>query len=130
MIYSLDKVLETERFKSDALRARALTEIANAISALKQNNFNLYKKSVDKLISSIKSFTKKFSVYVEDVLKFAKVKKGTMMYEHGVSLGTAAKATGASKWNLMKAIGERHEKPWEPISIETRLKVIRSLFGK
>lgn len=134
LIYSLDKILETEKVEEykgvEEFKRKVLNRISNCITALKKNDFKAYSKSVANLISAISSFTKKFKFYVEDVLRFAKVKKGTMMYEHGVSLGTAAKATGASKWELMEAHGERYSKSWEPISIESRLKILRSLFGK
>ena len=62
-------------------------------------------------------------------MEFARVKKGSRMYEHGISLGQAAAAAGITKWELMPIAGETktHEAFVEPMTTK-RIALVKKLF--
>ena len=131
-IYALDKILQTEKYvqhpKMKPFAKDVLYFLKDAARALTENDIEKYKHEVANLLGAIESLTKKIRFYTEDVLHFARIKKGSKLYEHGLSLGVAAEAMGVTKWELMEATGETvvHEKYVEPIAIDT--KRINTLF--
>jgi len=134
-IYALDKILETEKFqqhpKMKEFVADVIVHLKYAIKGLQKNDFKQYSRSVKELLGEIQGFTKQIRFYIEDVLHFAQIKKGSKLYEHGLSLGAAAEAMGVTKWELMEATGETvvHEKYVEPIAEdEERLRVVGKWF--
>lgn len=132
-VYALEKVLTPERFHGkphlEKFEADILEHLELDEDALEEKDDKKYHKAMKQLLALINKFNKKITFYVEDVLRFARVKKGSKMYEHGISLGAAAKAMGVTKWELMQAAGETevHETFVEPLERE-RLKLVRKLF--
>jgi len=134
-IYSLDKILESERYarypKIKEFIREVLYFIKDASRALSEDDIDKFRRELRNLLGVIQSLTKKLKFYTEDVLQFAKIKKGSKLYEHGLSLGTAAATTGITKWDLMPAAGETvvHEKYVEPIALDKeRMRFIKKIF--
>ena len=59
-------------------------------------------KDIMNLISEVDS---KIKMYIEEVISQAKIKKGSKIYEHGISAARAAEILGISQWELMGYIG-------------------------
>ncbi|MFH0868595.1 MAG: hypothetical protein V1839_00030 [archaeon] len=134
-VYSLDKILESERYarypKIKEFVSEVLYFLKDAAKALGEDDIDKFRREIRNLLGAIQALTKKLKFYTEDVLQFAKIKKGSKLYEHGLSLGTAAAAMGITKWDLMPATGETvvHEKYVEPIALDKeRLKFIKKIF--
>ena len=104
--------------------------LRNAVNFLEKGQEKQYEKIMHRIIANIQEFDRKINVQVEDVLEFARVKKGSRMYEHGISLGQAAAAAGVTKWELMPIAGETktHEKFIEPMT-KKRIDLVKKLFG-
>ncbi|MEM2873986.1 MAG: hypothetical protein QW063_00800 [Candidatus Nanoarchaeia archaeon] len=134
-IYALDKILQTEKYrahpKMKAFRKITLNLLKDAKAQLEKEAYNAYSARIKELLGVIQKFTKEIKFYIEDVLHFARIKKGTKLYEHGLSLGKAAEVAGVTKWELMPAIGETVIHEQLPVSPEQNLKrvcALRRLF--
>lgn len=88
-------------------------------------------KVLRKLREIINSKDKQISAYVQHVVNEAQIKKGSRIYEHGISLAQTAHVLGVSQWELMQYIGKTnvYEKVPEKISVKKRLEVARKLFN-
>ncbi|MEM2954487.1 MAG: hypothetical protein QW625_00850 [Candidatus Nanoarchaeia archaeon] len=134
-IYSIDKILEDEKFKTHPkmplFKKVVSTSLENAIELLENEKFNAYEASIRALLSNIEGFSKAIRFYIEDVIHFARIKKGTRLYEHGLTLGKAAELARVTKWELLPSIGETatHEKMPQEIPVTYRLKELERLFG-
>ena len=134
-VYSLDKILEQGRYAKYPKLKRfvrdVLIHLSYAVKNLQMEDWQEYSRSISELLGEIQGLTKQIRFYIGDLLDYAKVKKGTKLYEHGLSLGQAAEAMGVTKWDLMPMAGqsEEHERFTEPIAEdEARLKLIGKLF--
>ena len=134
-IYALAKIFETEKYKKHKkikeFTKAVLSHMDDAIFALKRNDLEKYSNTLQMLFRDIEGFSKRIRFYIEDVLNFSKIKKSSKLYEHGLSLGQAAEATGVTKWELMPMTGETttHEKFVEPIvDDERKINLVRKLF--
>jgi len=135
-IYALSKILRTEKYRrrKDIRRfeKEILKLLERAISSLEQDKIEDYEQIMKTILGHIQSISKKVKLYIEDVLHFAKIKKGTRLYEHGVSLGRAAEMLGITKWELMPKIGETtiYEKFVDLEKDKKRIKLVKKLFKK
>lgn len=136
VIYALDKILETEKYKAHPkMRAFEKTTrhlLEKAASKLEKEDYSGYSDALQEILGNIQGFTKQIRFYIEDILHFARIKKGTKLYEHGLSLGKAAELVGVTKWELMPAIGETaiHEQFITPKEInEKRIAAAEKAFG-
>ena len=110
--YSLSKIIE----KGDIKRKHGIElnefikgmveNIGALIYFLEEKEFDKFNKAITSILKEISEFDSSFGKYVENVLEFAKVQKGTKIYEHGLSLSSVADMLGISKWELMKKVGE------------------------
>jgi hypothetical protein len=129
-VYALSKILE--RGSQEFVYKTVYTEIKNAISYLEQNDINGYRKTMRTLFSAITQIDKQIKLYIEDVLDKARLKKGSKVYEHGVSIARAAELLGISQWELMSYVGktELTEVEGEKVNLNRRLSYARELFQK
>jgi len=109
-IYSLDKILEKEKYanhpKVKAFVKNILGMFKDAKNSVQKNDHDEYADLLKQVLKCIQDFSKSIKFYIDDLLHFAKIKKGTKLYEHGLSLGRASELVGVAKWDLMPAIGE------------------------
>jgi len=129
-VYALSKILE--RGSEDFVYKSVYNEIKKAISYLEQNDINGYRKSMKTLFSEISQIDHQIKIYIENVLDKARLKKGSKVYEHGVSIARAAELLGISQWELMSYVGktELTETEGEKINLGKRLSYARELFQK
>ena len=126
IIYTLAKIFEREN-KSD----RSIVPLINEIKKnLFDNNYEVYKNNLKRLYDLIKNRDTKNKFYIQEVMEKAGVKKSSIIYEHGVSLGQAANILGISQWELMEYIGKTNiPETFEPLNLKKRLATTRKLFG-
>ena len=134
LLYALSKLLEKQREGqtevSKELTSGMLKNIEASIKMLKNKQDKNFESLLKESLNLIKEFDKSYSSYVEEILEFGKVQKGTKIYEHGISLTEVAQLLGISKWELMKKIGERKFVEYgKRIPPSERLKKARRLLG-
>ncbi len=128
LIYALSKTLQrcvecgVQFAKFEGLLSEAKIAVGN-------DNSVLYKSKIHELFSLIQSADDRLKLYIEEVIQKAKIKKGSKMHEHGISVARTAEVLGISQWELMNYVG----KTWghEVVSnedVKKRVAVTRKLF--
>lgn len=129
LIYSLSKMIER---KQGELDYKALLKLFNsAHSYIVKEDFSGYRKEVHKIFDFISSIDSKLKLYIEEVINQAQIKKGSKLYDHGISMERAASVLGISEWELMRYIGKTNMPDIAlegPVDVKTRLNFTRSLF--
>lgn len=129
LIYSLSKTIE--RNFSAVNYAAILNMLENCLEYISSDNEAEYRKTIKKLFSQISDLDSELKIYVQEVINQAQIKKGSLLYKHGISLARAAEVLGISQWELMGYVGHTMltDMPDEGIDIESRLKFTRRLFS-
>ena len=65
-----------------------------------------YSNIIKDYFDSIEQLDKQLRRYIKEIIEQARIKKGTRVYEHGISIGRAAEILGLSKFDLMDYIGK------------------------
>ncbi len=134
IIYSLYKIYSKQKpqaspgwplFNNDVLKL-----LEAAYNALITANVAQYKINIKKLLELISKFEKAFGTFVTEVIEQSKIKKGSKLVYHGLSLGRTAELLGVSRWDLMDYLGITNIADMQPrtISIKERLKHAERLF--
>ena len=128
LIYSLSKIIERKEKELDF--NKILSIINFAISNLKNNNEEGFRKSVKYFFSFIRTLDKGLRLYINEVINQAQIKKGCKLCEHGISVARASEVLGISRWELMHYLGKTTvvDQYNDSINISIRLKFARSLF--
>ena len=132
LVYSIYKVIERPVFLEEDYYKKIQALLKEAKNNLMKDNVQNYRKSVKKLFALIDRIDKKLKLYIEEVITKARIKKGSKIFEHGISVGKAAELLGISQWELMAYIGrtELFEKEKFVDDVKGRLRFTRKLFGK
>ena len=128
LIYALSKIIE--RKQRDLDYNKILSMLNSSISNLKNNDDDMFRKSIKSIFSFIKVMDGKIKMYIHEVINQAQIKKGCKLCEHGISVARAAEVLGISQWDLMHYIGKTTliDQFSEPVNVAKRLKFARSLF--
>ena len=129
VVYAISKLLERWGFESEyADEARNL--LGSAEFSLEQNNLQEYRDKMKKVFKFTASIEKEFRIYIDHVIEKAQIKKGSRLYEHGISVERAAELLGIGQWELMSYIGKTriHDEAEVISDAKQRLEFARSLF--
>ncbi|MBI5871569.1 hypothetical protein HZB88_00625 [archaeon] len=132
--YTLSKIFTLKSLGAPEFEARKediLLMLKQAIINLKKGRIKEYHTAIADIFKLLKQIEKQFGIFVREVVEQAKIKKGSRVYEHGISLGQVAEIMGISQWELMDYIGNTKAadlKPLITIGIDERLKLARRLF--
>lgn len=96
---------------------------------LNKNNYKLFRDELKQAIREIKKTDEKLNVYVQEVFERAKIKKGSKMHEHGVSIARTAEILGISQWELQQYVGIQPETSKQTMPVRRRLEITRALFN-
>lgn len=136
VIYSLAKIVEKRKLRAlkewAGFRSGTLKTIAEARQALQRDDNKHYLARLKDLLASIGKFDEKFSEYLTEVIQKARIKKGSAVYEHGLSVGRAAELMGISPWELMEYLGHTKimdEIPMMTMSVTERISAARKIFN-
>ena len=129
LIYSLSKIIE--RKQKDLDYNKVLGMLNSCISDLKNNEDDLFRKSIKNIFNFIRTMDEKLKLYIHEVINQAQIKKGCKLCEHGISVARASEVLGISQWELMRYLGQTTliDKISEPIHISKRLNIARGLFS-
>jgi len=124
--YSLYKVLTLEALSTTIVRQH-LKEMQDALA---ENDLPRYNRSTKKMLNLISKADEKLKLYIDHVIEQSEIKKGSKIYEHGISASTAANIMGITVWDLMNYIGKTGISENFPSNIQEkkRLDFARSLF--
>ena len=128
LIYSLSKIIE--RKQKDLDYNKVLGMLNSCISDLKNNEDDLFRKSIKNIFNFIRTMDEKLKLYIHEVINQAQIKKGCKLCEHGISVARASEVLGISRWELMHYLGKTTviDQFNGPVNISGRLKFARGLF--
>lgn len=131
LIYALSKLIE--RSMQDMDYARFISILTDAKNYLEKDNFIFYRRTVNKSIKLISKIDSKIKYYIGEVVNQAQIKKGSKLFQHGISIARAAEILGITQWELMNYIGKTRIIDWyefENISVNDRIKYAKKLFSR
>ena len=128
LVYSLSKIIERQK---DIDYAKLLSMINSCILSLNEDRDDDFRRAIKNIFTFIRALDKKLSMYINEVINQAQIKKGCKLCEHGVSVARASEVLGISQWELMHYLGKTMiiDNFSEPVNASTRLKFARSLFS-
>ncbi len=126
VVYALSKVME----RTDSRQVIA-SQLQKALEALSSGKDAAYRSEIRQVIRTIRLEDSRLKRFVFSVMEQAQVKKGSAIYEHGISIGRVAEILGVSKWELMQYLGKTRasEQSSERIPTEKRLELARRAFS-
>ncbi|MEM4336397.1 MAG: hypothetical protein QXG86_00120 [Candidatus Woesearchaeota archaeon] len=128
MVYSIYKTFS--RGRKEEVYKRIMPILKQARKMLIKDDIKNFKKKLKNIFKIIREIDEKVSIYVDELLDKAKLKKGAKIYEHGISVARVSEIVGISLWELSSYVGKtilpEHK---EAVSLEKRLQIARSLFN-
>jgi len=126
VIYALSKLLE--RTSINVLEVEKM--LADAQRGLWMENIAEYRQGIQRIIKRITSIDTQLKLYVDEVIGQAQIKKGSKLYDHGISLALSASIFNVSEWELMNYVGKTHivDAGLGVSSVKKRLGWCRELF--
>lgn len=130
LIYALAKIIQRTQEQVDYQKLSGI--FAFAVDNLNGNRIDAYRQEIKNALSFISNIDAKIKIYIQEVINQAQIKKGSKIYEHGISLSRASYILGISQWELMRYIGktriiDRFEE--ESHLTKSRLDFARKLFS-
>lgn len=128
-MYAISKLLDRWGYETEYA-----DELRNLLGMcqfeLEENHGAGYEDTLKKLFEFISSIETKFREYVEKVIEKAEIKKGSRLYDQGISIGRAAELMGIGQWELMSYVGKTviADEHTERITAKQRLALARSFF--
>jgi hypothetical protein len=124
LLYSLFKVakkLTPEDYKD------ILKDLKIAQTSLEQHNFGKYNRTIKNLFKIVKKSNAKVKEHLEDVMKAARIKKGSVLLQKGLSIGQAAGLMGLSNWELQGYAGKTNIFDQKHEAIPAKKRMMRAL---
>ncbi len=128
LFYSIYKVNDC---LDDQIYNELIRGLMDAQKALQKNMFGKYNRIIKKLYKIVRGCNAKVKQHLQDVMDAARIKKGTVLLQKGLSLGQAAGLMGLSNWDLQAyasktvLIGAHREK----VQAKVRLNTAFNIFG-
>jgi len=128
LVYALSKVFLRCAEKNQSCPA-VLPAIERAREVLSQGDEDSYRSLIKYLLREIGEIDQQMKLYVQEVIENARIKKGSKIHEHGISIARSAELLGVSQWELQTYIGQQHEENhYDGIRIEERIRFTREIF--
>ena len=125
VMYSLSKVIERAK---DFNAAHAASLLKEASYHLARSDIGSYRKYIRTLLKLVSEQDSRLQLFIGEVVEQAHIKKGTKVYDHGISAAQAAELLGISQWELMSYIGKTSISDALPTDVQKRLENARKLF--
>lgn len=128
VVYALSKVIERCKEKAHSCPMVG-PQLKIALQALERDDENAYRSVMKQILIEIGSYDQKLKMYIQEVVEKAKIKKGSKVHEHGISIARSAELLGLSQWELQGYIGKAMGETPATLHVEERLRRTRVLFG-
>lgn len=127
IIYAVSKIFE----KQGKIDSRVTNNLRKIADTLEKNNLIQYKENLVSIYKTISTIDAEMKDYVEEVVGKARIKKGSRVYEHGISMSQSAQVLGTSIWELMNFVGKTRisDNFSEKYDVKKRLTIARQIFG-
>lgn len=125
--YSLSKVFNKDYYRKDEMRWRDFViDLRNDLRISLEAPGKL-----DEVLSDIRKLDESVGRFVSQVTDKALSKKASTLYAYGLSLGTATQLTGASKWDVLREVGQTriNDEQKQTGSLPERFKLAREILG-
>ncbi len=136
VVYSLSKIFERNKYKEyenwNEFYMKCLKHLEKAKESLSLDQEGSYNGEINGLYKTISQTEKRLGNFITEVLNQAEIKKGSKIYEHGISIGRTAELLGISAWDLMAYVGQTKIPEMGPIetrSVKERLDFAKKLFS-
>ena len=103
LLYSIYKVATLLKKEDYALLKKYLDLASHHMGT---NDYGRYNSNMKRMFELVKSCNAKVKKHLQDVLHAARIKKGTVLLEKGLSIGQAAGLMGLSNWDLQAYAGK------------------------
>ncbi|MBI2573606.1 hypothetical protein HYV86_07110 [Candidatus Woesearchaeota archaeon] len=128
LTYSLYKLIPS--INSQEIITNLIIELEKARNALAKRDLPKYNLPMKKAFTLVQSVHGEVREHLQDVLAAARIKKGTALLEHGLSIGQAAGLMGLSNWDLQEYAAKTTALGIHvTIPVEKRLKNAFKLFN-
>jgi hypothetical protein len=129
LVYSIYKIIKRTGPKPE-IYSKIMPIVKESRRALENNELEKYRAGVKALFKLIAELDARFKKYIEEIMEKAKIKKGSKIYEHGISIARVAEILGISQWDLMSYVGKTEitEFAVGGLGIESKLKYLRGIF--
>ena len=133
--YSIFKLTERKLIIKTDIPISIYTDIIknldNSSKNLSNKQIKEYEQNIKNLFKLIGQLDNQLPLYIEEIVNKAKIKKGFLLHEKGISLQRAAHIMGISQWDLMNYVGKTQisEHISKKIDIMDRLNFTRTIFN-
>lgn len=131
IIFAIFKIMERCKKDQDSICSTTMQTLAKARDALADKNEQRYRKIIKGLFQLISKEDARLRLFIEHVIEQAQIKKGSKLYEHGISIAQAAELLSISQYELMNYVGKTRipDRLDDPTGIIARLEFTRRLFN-
>lgn len=127
LVYSIYKVFSRGGEKKE-IYTKVKAVLKQAKIALENYNLEEFRKKIRNAFDILQRIDRKVSIYFEELLEKARIKKGSSIYEHGISIARVAQIMGISQWELMGYVGKTEVPEYGLKDVKKRLEFARKLF--
>jgi hypothetical protein len=127
IVYALGKILK----RGQTIPMEITNYIDKAIAFIEADNIRGFNNEMKGILKVIGKIDDNLGRYMQHVITEARIKKGSRIYEHGISLRQTAEIFGLSQWELMKYVGKTKMSEYAAttVPIKKRLEFARTLFS-
>ena len=128
LLYSIYKVVQSlQENEYQAL----VQQLRLESQELHNGNLGKYNPAMVQLYKIVKKGNASVREHLQDVMQAARIKKGTALLEHGLSIGQAAGLMGLSNWDLQQYAAKTTalEHSYHGVRAKKRLQLAWQLFG-
>lgn len=130
IIYAISKLIERWGTESEHLE-QVRNLLGSAQFSLDEGKIDEYREKIKNLSDFTSKIDKEFRIYIEKIIEKANVKKGSSLYEYGISAARSAELLGIGQWELLSYVGKTRIPDQEDLrtDVSKRLEFTRTLFG-
>lgn len=128
LVYALSKVFQRCVEKQQVCPS-VLPAIERAREVLAQGDEDSYRSTIKNILREISDIDQQMKLYIQEVIENARIKKGSKIHQHGISIARTAELLGISQWELQTYIGQQQEENhYDGVRIEERIRFTREIF--
>src|SRR3989338_1035637 len=129
LVYSIYKIF-TRGKSREKIYSEIVPIVKQARSDLKTGKDENFRKRIRNIFRAIAGIDSQVSIYIDELLDKARLKKGAKIYEHGISIARVSEIIGISLWELASYVGRTNlPEHSAAVSAEKRLGFAREIFG-
>ncbi len=131
LLFAISKLIKREGYESEYPEDLG-NYLSGAQFSLEEGNVKEYREKLKRVADFIANTDKQFKIYIEKVIEKAQIKKGSALYEHGISVAHAADLLGIGQWELMSYIGKTkiHDRAKIKARVGEKVRLARALFAE